>query len=142
MKQLKREFWVTNIAPDRDVSLADLRLTVRHGETRNLLDNKHYSYTLEELQKSAESGSIKAKSRFIKVRDIQPQPVIQPGAYVAKSGRIVTPLRTNVEIEIPHYEELDIEAEKENLEKLAAEEADIEQQDQRPVLNVDKIYDE
>lgn len=141
-KPLKREFWVTNIAPDRDVGLSDLRVTIRHGQSCNLLDSRHYSYTLEQLQASAETGSIKAKSRFIKVREIQPQPVIKPGLYVAKSGRIVEPLRTNVEINIPYYEELDVEAEKESLEKLAEEEAEMAQEDQRPVLGVDKIYDE
>lgn len=138
--QNKHEFWVTNISTQRDVMLADLRLTVRRGESRNLLDSKHYSYTLEELQKSAKSGSIKKKSNVIKVRDVPPRAIIQPGLYLSKQGRLVEKLRNNVEVVVPDYEELNIIAEKEIQEKFAEDEAEIIHDDMQPVLGVDKKY--
>lgn len=105
----KREFWIINTSTTRDVSLGDLRLTIRRGESRNLLDSRHYSYTEEQLEKSAKTGSIYAKRNVIKIRDIRPSPVITPGKYVTKGNRI-TRLETKVpvvKIEEPHYDDID-----------------------------------
>ncbi len=140
MKKPQHEFWVTNISRERDVALADLCLTIRRGESRNLLDARHYSYTLEELKTSAESGSIKAKSKVIKVREVRPSLVVMPGLYVAKQGRFAVPLRNKVDINIPQYEELEVDVVKEIEEKFAAEEADIVDDDMQPALAVDVKY--
>src|SRR5579885_2867901 len=64
-------FWVTNIC-NRNVSLADLDLTIKAFTSVNLLDKKHYPYTLEQLQKSATSGSLFAKKNMIVPRKNPP----------------------------------------------------------------------
>lgn len=121
----KREFWITNISRTRDVSLGDLRLTIRRGESRNLLDSKHYHYTEEQVEKSAFSGSIYAKRNIIKVRDVRPQPEVKPGKYVAKGpNRIVLDPRLPViNIEKPHYDDIDFINDMESDEKFASEAA-------------------
>lgn len=50
------------------VSLGDLRLSIPPGKSYNLLDSKHFNYTLEQLEASASCGSLKAKSDKIKRR--------------------------------------------------------------------------
>ena len=55
-----------------NVCLRDLNLTVKARSSINLMDLKHYRYTLEQLQKSAESGSLYRKSDKIKVCNVAP----------------------------------------------------------------------
>lgn len=123
----KPGFWITNISK-KDVSLADLRLTICSGARKNLLDSRHFSYTLEELEKSRESGSLHAKSDKIKVSYIQPQEVVKPGLYIAKVfaggvpeviGKNVIPIkprvtttRSQLKIIEKEYEELSLSDEK------------------------------
>ena len=83
-------FWVTNISKC-DVSLADLKLNIRRGTRKNLLDPKHFSYTLEALEKSRTSGSLYAKRDKIKVSYIAPEPAVKPGVYIAKIFTSGTP---------------------------------------------------
>lgn len=66
------DFWIANIS-SKDISLSDLRLTVRAYSSINLLDPKRYSYNLKQLQLSAASGSIFIKRKYIKVRKVPPQ---------------------------------------------------------------------
>lgn len=147
LKKNKPEFWVANIRQDRDVALRDLRLTIRAGKTVNLLDDRHYHYTLEQLQKSAKSGSIFAKSRMIKVREGKPQNVPKMVREVV-IPRILKPVRNkNIDVSIPNYEELDfVKKTEEELraeeERLAAEMADAAAQDYAPILPVDKKFKE
>lgn len=65
------DFWITNISK-MNVCLRDLNLTVKARSSINLMDLKHYRYTLEQLQKSAESGSLYRKSDKIKVCNVAP----------------------------------------------------------------------
>lgn len=139
-KRAKHEFWITNISRNKDISLGDLRLTIRKGESRNLLDSKHYSYTLDELEKSAESGSIKIKSKFIKVRNLPPLYAVNPGKYqIAKQFRISKARNFNVDVTKPKFEELDFENEQ-DLDLVVEDEADIIHNDNVPILAVDKQY--
>lgn len=55
-----------------NVCLRDLNLTVKARSSINLMDSRHYRYTLEQLQKSAESGSLYRKSDKIKVCNVAP----------------------------------------------------------------------
>jgi hypothetical protein len=136
----KHEFWITNISRERDISLRDLGLTIRKGESRNLLDSKHYNYSLDQLEKSASSGSIFAKSTYIKVRNVPPREAVSPGRYISKNGRFVKEQpRMSVKIVEPKFEELDFDS-KMNTEKFAAEEANIAADDHAPALAVDKRY--
>lgn len=114
-----KDFWVKNVGKC-NVSLRDLALTIKARSTVNLLDSKHYSYTLEQLQQSAESGSIFAKRHFIKVCKVPPQPVEKPQLVLASVVR--DGIKKNlVEITAPRYEELD-----DSDEKFAEELADVE----------------
>ncbi len=99
-----KEFWVTNISK-RNVGLTDLALNIKRQSSVNLLDRKHYSYTLEQLEKSAESGSIFIKRHFIRVRKIAPQ-IIEPTILIVEGTRTGLS-KSVVKIEIKEYEALD-----------------------------------
>src|SRR5574338_1468911 len=71
MKKEIPAFWLTNIS-NANVSLADLNLTIKAFSSVNLLDKKHYKYTLEQLEKSQESGSLFNKRDRIVVRNVPP----------------------------------------------------------------------
>jgi hypothetical protein len=110
MKQKKnREFWVSNVS-EKNVCLADLALTVPARRHINLLDSKHFSYTLEQLEKSRDSGSLFKKSRLVKVREVAPEPLVKPGKYKSKTPMFMKyNLRAAPEIEEPYFEELDVD---------------------------------
>lgn len=115
-----QEFWIVNISK-RGVMLADLALSIPPGRSINLLDSKHFHYTLEQLITSAESGSIFAKQNKIKIRNVAPQVAVKPGIYVVNEPRNTKP-RSLVEIVEKHYEELDISDEKFAEESVAIDE--------------------
>jgi hypothetical protein len=74
-KDNQMEFWVTNISNLR-VSLADLDLTIKPYTSVNLLDKKHFKYTVEQLELSFKSGSLFKKSDKIVKRLNAPRPNI------------------------------------------------------------------
>ena len=100
------EFWVTNISK-LNVTLSDLQLIVPAGRSWNLLDQKHFSYNLEQLEKSASTGSIFKKSDKIKVRNVPPAEQIKSGIYIAVNDFREAKLRSLVKIEEKRYEELE-----------------------------------
>lgn len=102
--KLERSFWITNISR-RDVMLADLSLKIHAGSSMNLLDDRHFDYSLEQLQKSAQHGSIHIKRDKIKVCDNPPEIPIKPGLYLSKEPRYVPP-RSALKIEEKVFEEL------------------------------------
>jgi hypothetical protein len=106
----KKEFWIKNISKT-DVSLGDLALIVPHERNMNLLDSKHFSYTLEQLEKSAASGSLFRKRDKIKIRKVAPEIIVKPGIYISNEPRGTIP-RSLVVIEEKRYEELEISDEK------------------------------
>lgn len=114
-----------------NVSLSDLQLVVPAGRSWNLLDGKHFRYTLEQLEKSAKDGSIFKKSDKIKVRNVAPTEPVKAGIYVATDPVEIqrnTKLRSLVKIEEKKYEELEIDADPRMAEeKHAAEFAAIEE---------------
>jgi len=138
----KKEFWVTNVRRDKDISIGDLRVTIRAGKSVNLLDDKHYHYTEEQLMKSLESGSIKLKSRWIKVNFFAPQHRVKPGLAVAKTMRFAPKPRSMVDVEYKQYDEIDGELgiDDEDDYKFAEEESDMVLEDNVPALAVDKVY--
>lgn len=130
MKQELPTFWVTNIS-NRNVSLTDLALTVRARSSANLLDKKHYQYNLEQLQKSAESGSIFKKRDKIVVRKVAPE-VLITNVPLTKDMFIPTRERSTLVIKEEHYKELSVEA---NLsdEEFAKENAEMADTNTRPL---------
>ena len=111
------EYWITNITylngkkNRMNILLADLQIMIRSGESKNLLDKKHFSYTLDQINKSAESGSLYKKRDKIKIRKVAPKVIVVPGVYLVDMPNFIKPLRSQVEIIEPKYEELEISAE-------------------------------
>ncbi len=97
-KVADNEFWITNIS-NRDVMLSDLGLSIKRGESRNLLDSKHYTYTKDHLQKSLESGSLHKKSNIIKVREVVP-------AMIRTIAEVHTEPLTSFRKAIPNIKEI------------------------------------
>lgn len=107
MVQFSDQFWVTNIS-NRDVSLSDLGLSIPAFKTVNLLDKRHYNFSLEELELSEKSGSIFRKKSKIKKRKVPP--TIEKKQILEVDFNAVVPSRRRsiVKIEEVYYEELDI----------------------------------
>lgn len=132
MKKPVPTFWISNIC-NRNVSLADLNLTVPAFRSINLLDKRHYQYTLERLQASVTNGSIFKKSDKIKVRQIAPV-VIQPSMPFLKETFIPSREKSVLSIKEEHYAELeinDIEQKKKD-EEYANETAEEEMNEIKP----------
>jgi hypothetical protein len=103
----KPEFWVTN-ASDRNVTLADLAINIKAFRTVNLLDKKHYDFTLEQLIKSRESGSIFKKRDKILVRDLPPPAIDKERIPFLRESAIPSRGRSILSIEQVEYDELKI----------------------------------
>ena len=101
---MKQDFWITNIS-NRNVSLTDLNLTVKAFASVNLLDKKHYEYSLEQLQKSANNGSLSKKRDKVVVRQLAPQ-IIKKNTSFDRESTIPTRERSLYSIKEEHYEEL------------------------------------
>lgn len=103
----KISFWITNISP-MNVSLADLALNIKSFTTINLLDQKHYKYTLDQLQKSASSGSLFKKRNKIIIRNNPPSNFTKDKILIQKEAIIPSRERSLYNIKEEHYEELNI----------------------------------
>lgn len=112
-KTKENEFWVSNIS-DRNVCLSDLALTIPSRKNVNLLDSKHYSYQKEQLELSAASGSLYAKSKLLKIRQVAPEQLILPGPTLSKMPRFIAQntARTGIIVEETVYPELSVNDEK------------------------------
>lgn len=137
MKKAQVTFIVTNRS-NRNVTLADLALNIPAYRTVNLLDSRHYSYTMEQLRKSAESGSIFKKQDKIYVHRTAPE--LPSGKYVNlmeagaeksvnKNAIIPSRERSTLVIKEEKYEELNISD-----EEFASENADTAEMDQKPLV--------
>jgi hypothetical protein len=117
-------FWLTNIS-ERDVSLSDLNLTIRSFTSVNLLDKKHYKFTLNELQKSLETGSLYKKRDKIVKRKVPPESVMNVKLIINNNSVIPSKARSALEIQNEYYEEEILD---ENLsdEKFAEDSANLE----------------
>ncbi len=102
----KSYFWLTNTSK-YNVSLADLNLTIKAFSSINLLNSKHYSYTIEQLEKSAKSGSIFKKRKILSVRKVPPT-MIKMNIPVMEQALIPSRERSVLEIKEEHYEELSV----------------------------------
>lgn len=100
------QFWVTNVS-NRNVSLADLNLTIKAFTSVNLLDKKHYSYTPEQLQTSITSGSLAAKKDKIVPR-VAPPPSKKNVVTIDRNAIIPSRERSIFSIKEEYYEELNV----------------------------------
>jgi hypothetical protein len=106
MKKEDPSFWLTNIS-DRNVSLADLNVTIKAFTCVNLLDKKHYSLTLEQLQTSKEKGSLFLKRDKIKPRLAAPT-VINNSMPIFREAVAPSRERSTLNVKEEHYEELQV----------------------------------
>lgn len=102
----KISFWLTNLS-NRNVSLADLNLTVKAFSSVNLMNTRHYSYTLEQLEKSAKIGSIYKKRKMLAVRKVPPT-VFKVNIPILGDAFIPSRERSVLTIKEEHYEELSV----------------------------------
>jgi len=116
---MKQEFWVTNISP-RNVTLADLATNIPAYSIVNLLDSKHYSLTLEQLQKSQISGSLFNKRNRIVVRKDAP-PIEKKNIPININSAIPSRQRSLFVINKTEYDELKV-ADNEEIERILEEE--------------------
>jgi hypothetical protein len=125
MKTEQPTFWLTNVS-NRNVSLTDLNLTVKAYSSINLLDKKHYQYTLEEIQKSVTSGSVFKKRDKLTVRKVAPE-ILKANVPLLRETFIPSRERSVFAIKEENYEELmvDNENQKASDEQFARDNADI-----------------
>lgn len=98
--------WVINIS-NRNVSLTDLNLTIRALTSVNLLDKKHYQYSIKQIQDSITSGSLFKKRDIIKIRQSAPT-IIKKNMSVAINAQIPSRDRSIFTIKKENYEELNV----------------------------------
>lgn len=125
----EKAFWVTNISK-MNVSLADLNLTIKAYSSVNLLDSKHYQYTLDQLNKSVDSGSIFKKRDRIVVRKVAPE-VLKANIPLTRETFIPSRERSLYEIKHEHYDELNVSD-----EQFASDTADLVELDNKPIKKV------
>ena len=112
-------FWITNYSP-RNVTLADLGINIPAYNSINLMDTRHYNFTVEQLLVSQTSGSIFKKRDKIAVREIPPTQIKNKKQAIADSS-ITNRARSIFVINQKEYDELKIDEDKE-LEKRFDEE--------------------
>lgn len=120
----KPSFWITNLS-SMNVTLADLAFNIKAFTSVNLLDSRHHSYTLEQLLKSQESGSLFKKRDKIVVRKVAPEPPTVEIKPILMNGEAM-PSRSHsiVEIKEEYYDELKI-SDDDYLNEMDQEESDI-----------------
>lgn len=126
-KNKQPEFWLTNIS-NRNVSIADLNLTIKAFSSINLLDSKHYSFTLQQLQTSAEKGSVFLKRHCLVVRKVAPE-MIKMNIPLSEETYIPTRERSVLAIHEEKYDELNISD-----EEFANENAELAELDRKKIL--------
>ena len=139
----KKEFWLINKSVDRDVSLSDLRITIKKASRINLLSN-HFSFTKEQIDASVNSGSIYKKRHILCVREIEPKNIKINYIKEVVKPRLLKPLRNpKVKISAPYIEELNVDDDWLSMsdEQFAAEQADADSMDRKPLLAVDKKFE-
>jgi hypothetical protein len=106
MRKPLLSFWITNMS-NRNVTLADLNVTVKSFSSINLLDSRHYYLSLEQLKKSEESGSLFNKKNIISIRKTEPE-VIKMDIPFLHETYIPSRERSVYAFKEEHYEELNI----------------------------------
>jgi len=123
---MKPSFWVTNMSK-MNVSLSDLNLTIKAFTTINLLDQKHYSYTLDQLLTSATKGSLAKKKDKLVIRQVAPE-YSKKNVLLDRETFIPTRERSLFNIKEEKYEELEVSDE--DFAKDNADTADMDSQKQ------------
>jgi hypothetical protein len=110
-RQPDPQFWVTNIST-KNVTLSDLALNIKALSTVNLLDKKHYNYTLEQLTSSKTSGSLFNKRDKILLRLSAPPVEKKEKMPILHHAYIPSRQKSLFEIKEVKYDELEVADEK------------------------------
>jgi len=101
-----KSFWITNFS-NRNVSLADLNITLPAGKSIDLLAYKGATFGLAELEKSLTSGSLYHKKHLVSKRLVPPgQPL--KNEITDTTYRLVPKPRSVIEIKEEQFDELNI----------------------------------
>lgn len=140
----EEELWITNVNRFQDISIGDLGITIRRGNSLNLFAKKKnglslYNLTRKQIEDSIKSGSIFKKGNHIKIRLVAPSVFINR-IEVAKTfdTSSIRTTRKAPEIENPEFPDLDVD--EGSAEDFAAENAEMDASDRAPVLPVDPIF--
>lgn len=129
----KEVFWITN-SSRQAVSLGDLGICVRPQSSVNLLDEKHYSITKEQIYNSITSGSISRASKKIIIRKSPPSEIQDKNQIQLKEDALFQfKKRSGVETKNIVYEELNISD-----EEYASQNADFSEFDNLDKWNKNK----
>lgn len=101
----KPSFWVTNRS-NRNVTLSDLALNIKAFTTINLLDEKHYHYTIDQLEHSRLSGSLFKKKGLVAVRNVAPPEPEKNTIPIVKDAPFPSKERSLFVISQVEYDEL------------------------------------
>lgn len=123
----EKEFWITNTSK-LNVNLVDLKLVIKPYTSINLLDSKHYCYSLDEILKSYENGSLFKKRDKVVKRKIPPHITNNNEITMKKDAYIPSKERSIIKIDEEYYEELDLSD-----EKYAEENVDISDYEQNSI---------
>jgi hypothetical protein len=143
MKKKEEELWISNISRTKDICIGDLRITIRVGQSINLLAKGRtgrpcYNFTRKQIDASVKSGSI-FQNDMIRVREVPPVIFNHRLDLAQNSDRNSSRLkRKATEIENPEFPDLDME--EGSVEEYAAQNADMDFQDRQPVLAVDPKF--
>lgn len=116
-----KDFWITNIS-DRNITLADLALNIKAFTTVNLLNKRHYSYTLEQLIKSKTNGSLFNKRDKILVREAGPGLKKEDKMPILAEASIPSRSKSVFSIEQIEYAELNVSAADKEMQRKMDEE--------------------
>jgi hypothetical protein len=126
MKPKELTFWITNISKT-NINLSDLNVNIKAHSSANLLDKRHYSFTLEQLQKSASTGSLAVKKSAIII--CQGSPITKnKNIIINKESVIPTRQRSILNIKEEYFAELDLtnDDQKKRDEEFAASQVELE----------------
>ena len=114
-----------------NVGLYDLNLTVKANSSVNLLSS-HYRYTIDQLKKSAESGSLFNKRDKVVVRNIPPI-LDNKNMDMVHSVFLPSKERSLYSIKQENYEELTVSD-----TEYAEQNADLADLDQKPMKDLEQ----
>lgn len=98
-----RQIWITNFSK-KDIMLEDLGIKVPSQCTIHLTGN--YKVSLDLILKSIENGSIKKKSKYVKIKLKEPSSIVP---LIKVSNKVmVRKEKSNFQFENQEYEELNL----------------------------------
>jgi hypothetical protein len=142
----KEELWLTNTCLTKDITVGDLGIVVRKGQSINLLSKKQngqpkYMFNKKQIDDSISTGSI-SKNKLLKIRIVAPVIFNHRIDIIDDTTTNINSKtkRKQIEVEIPEFPDLDFEDGTD--EEFAAENADIDFADKKPMLSIDPKFDD